>query len=142
MVEAIGSVKLMSKYHSTVRGLLLAMLLSVTAMHGASEKETDAQRDGLLGPVKSVSKTEKRTQVKLDEPDGPSVLLWSGCAECEYDKDGNRTKTGEIANSEFRGQTTRYVRDADGAVIEQVQENEKGEPTTGFWLTSSAQPRK
>jgi len=113
------SIKVMGKYLCTVQGLLLVSLaLPVTAMHSASEKKTDAQRDGLSGPVKSVSKTEHLSEVKLEEPDGRSVLFWSG----------DRTKFGEIANSEFHGQTRRYVRDAGGAVIEQIQQNEKGEP--------------
>jgi hypothetical protein len=96
------SLEVISRYLCIVQGLLLATLLSTSAMQCASEKETDAQRDGLSGPVKSISKTEHLTQVKLDEPDERSVLFWSSCAECEYDKDGNRT----IQNSTAKQPTT------------------------------------
>src|SRR5438105_15776232 len=92
-MRRMRSIKVMGKYLCTVQGLLLVSLaLPVTAMHSASEKKTDEQRDGLSGPVKSVSKTEHLSEVKLEEPDGRSVLFWSGCAECEYDRDGDRTK--------------------------------------------------
>jgi hypothetical protein len=110
--------------------ILATLLLSLDAHCATTDKETDAQRDGLSGPVKSVSKIQHLSHVKPDpEPDVLSVLFWTPCAdECDYDEYGNRTRSGEIVNSEFHGQSTRYVRDAAGNVIEQVQENDKGQP--------------
>ena len=118
----------MNRARATVQYLLLSTLsLSATTMRCASDKKTDAELDGLSGPVKAVSKTENHSQIKLD-PDVLSILHWSGCTECEYDKGGHRTRSGLIVSSEFHGQATHYLRDGAGNVIEQIQENDKGEP--------------
>jgi len=55
------------------------------------------------------------------------VALPAGCAECEYDPQGNRIKTGQIIDGEFRGETVRLLRDSAGKVIEKIAENHKGE---------------
>src|SRR6266536_775921 len=40
---------------------------------------------------------------------------------------GNRIKTGQIINGEFRGEDVRFLRDRGGKVIEKIAENYKGE---------------
>lgn len=60
-------------------------------------------------------------------PNGPAVALPDGCPECEYDPEGNRIKTGQIIDGEFRGDVVRFVRDSIGKVVEKIAENYKGE---------------
>jgi hypothetical protein len=86
MVEAIRSLKAMARYRSTLPGLLLATLLSVSAIHGGSDKKTDAQRDGLSGPVRSVSTKQERTQANVKMPDGLGFPVFVACPQCEYDQ--------------------------------------------------------
>lgn len=99
-------------------------LLSVTlSLYGQKPQPTDSERDGLSGPVRSVSATREPTQVKFQLPDGPGIPMPNGDLNSEYDQEGRRTWSG--SNDSMR---SRYLKDSFGAVIEQVDENQKGEP--------------
>lgn len=107
------------------------VLLMLAALSSAAQTDRRPQReiDGLAGPVRSVSTREEKAPIKLERLDGFGVPLPGGCLECEYDKDGHRTKSGQILNSQFHGHSTRFLRDATGIVIEAIEENQNGERT-------------
>src|SRR5216683_1160202 len=105
----------------------LATLLLGLSLNASEPKYTDARSDGLFGPIRSVSTREERARIEWHQPDGPTVALSAGCPECEYDPEGNRTKTGQIIDGELRGDVVRFLRDSTGKVIEKIAENYKGE---------------
>lgn len=105
----------------------VAILLLGLSLDASEPKYTDAQTDGFLGPVRSVSTREERARIEWHQPDGPTVALPAGCAECEYDLEGNLIKTGQIIDGEWRGDTVRLVHDSTGNVTERIAENYKGE---------------
>lgn len=107
--------------------IVLATLFAVSALHASGKKYSDARSWGFLGPVRSVSTTEHRENVDWHQPNGPSVTPPSGCSECEFDRDGNRVKTGQILDGEFRGEIIRIRRASDGKVLEKTAENAQGE---------------
>jgi len=102
----------------------IAALLSATlSLYAQRPQPADREKDGLSGPVRSVSTTREPTQVTLQLPDGPGIPMPNSYLKSEYDQEGRRTWSG--SNNSMR---SRYVKDSSGAVIEQVDENEKGEP--------------
>jgi hypothetical protein len=104
--------------------MAVPVLLSVTlSLYAQKPQVTDREKDGLSGPVRSVSTTREPTQVKYQLPDGPGIPMPNSPLDSEYDQEGRRTWSG--SNNSSR---SRYVKDSSGAVIEQVDENEKGEP--------------
>lgn len=105
----------------------LAILLVLLPVCASEPKNTDARSDGLFGPIRSVSTREERAQIEWHQPNGPTVALPASCGECEYDLEGNRIKTGQIIDGEFRGEVVRFLRDSTGKVIEKIAENYKGE---------------
>src|ERR1700675_2238483 len=105
----------------------LAIFFLGLSLDASEPKLTDARSDGLFGPIRSVSAREERAQIEWHQPDGPSVALPVSCQECEYDLDGNRIKTEQIIDGEFRGDVVRFLRDSTGKVIERIAENYKGE---------------
>jgi hypothetical protein len=105
----------------------LATLLLGLSLDASEPKYTDARSDGLLGPIRSVSTREERAQIEWHQPDGPTIALPVSCQECEYDLEGNRIKTGQIIDGEFRGDVIRLLRDSTGRVIEKITENYRGE---------------
>ena len=105
----------------------VAMLLLVLSLDASEPKYSDARSDGFLGPIRSVSTKEERVRIEWHQPDGPTVALSAGCPECEYDLEGNRVKTGQTIDGEWRGDTMRLMRDSAGKVIEKIAENYKGE---------------
>jgi hypothetical protein len=106
-------------------GVALALLFLPVSLSASEPKYTDARSDGLLGPIRSVSTREERAQIEW-HPDGPTLTL-PACQECEYDLEGNRIRTGQIIDGEFRGDVIRLLRDNTGKVIEKIAENYKGE---------------
>lgn len=66
-------------------------------------------------------------QIEWHQPNGPTVALPAGCAECEYDPEGNRIKRGQIIDGESREDVVRFLRDSTGKVIEKITENYRGE---------------
>lgn len=105
----------------------LAILLVLLPVCASEPKNTDARSDGLFGPIRSVSTREERPQLDWHQPDGPAVALPVSCSECEYDPEGNRIKTGQLIDGEFRGEVVRFLRDSTGKVIEKFAENYEGE---------------
>ena len=106
--------------------LLIGTALSVSS---ADKKSNDSQIDGFSGPVKSVSTRVEKNAVEFREPDGPVVILTAGCEKCGYGQDGNRIRSGQMEGTNFRGQSTRFIRDSSGIVTERVEQNEKGQVT-------------
>ncbi|HEY2545046.1 MAG TPA: hypothetical protein VGI46_03180 [Candidatus Acidoferrum sp.] len=107
--------------------VVLAILLVILPACASETKRTDAQNDGFVGSVRSVSAREERAQLDWHQPDGPSVTWSMACRECEYDREGNRIKSGQIMDGWFKGEITRFVRDNQGMVIEKTTENAEGE---------------
>jgi len=79
---------------------------------------TEAELDGLAGPVRSVSTTVARSSVRWRQPGGPELLVPVLCADCSYDPEGYKTKAGQIVDGAFAGEITRLVRDGNGQVID------------------------
>lgn len=92
-------------------------LLTLMA-HAQAPTQTDSQSDDLNGPVKSVSTKSERSNVNWQQPGGPTLLFAIRCRDCDYDRDGSRTKEGQVVDGTFLGQITQLVRDSDGRVTE------------------------
>jgi hypothetical protein len=105
----------------------LAILLLAPSVNAAEPKNTDARSDGLFGPIRGVSTSQETQQLDWKQKDAKAWVLEISCWECEYDREGNRIKSGQILDGEFRGPVTRIVRDETGRVIERIEENYKGE---------------
>lgn len=100
---------------------LLPLPVFLTALSQSQERnQTDAQRDDLDGPVASVSTTAVYSHVKWQQPDGPTLLIPIWCWDCEYDRDGTRTKSGNVIDGSFAGQITKLIRDENGHVTDQL----------------------
>jgi hypothetical protein len=105
----------------------VATLLLGLSLDASEPKQTDARSDGFLGPIRSVSTREEKVSIEWHQPDGPAVARPVLCRECEYDQEGNRVKSGQILDGEFRGEVFRILRDSAGNVIERRAENIQGE---------------
>lgn len=105
----------------------LAVLLLSTSLYASEPDRTDARNDGLLGPVRSVSAWQQLQQVDWGQKDAKAGVIGVSCWECEYDREGNRIKSGGLVDGEFRGDLTRIVRDENGKVTEKIFENSSGE---------------
>jgi hypothetical protein len=88
----------------------------VVSLQGQSQ--TDAQADGLAGPVKSVSTTITQSAVKWQQPGGPTMVEPIRCRDCEYDPDGAKTKFGQLVEGKFIGEVIRLIRDSNGQVTD------------------------
>src|ERR1700731_2913282 len=99
----------------------LVMVLVTTAGWASDEKKTDARRDGLAGPVRTVSAREDKTDFDLNQKDWPVLVGIDGCKQCEYDRNGALTRYGQLVEGEFRGDRYQIVRDERGKVVEQVK---------------------
>jgi hypothetical protein len=99
----------------------LVMVLVTTAGWASDEKKTDARRDGLTGPVRTVSAREDKTDFDLNQKDWPVLVGIDGCKQCEYDRNGALTRYGQLVEREFRGDRYQIVRDERGKVVEQVK---------------------
>jgi hypothetical protein len=106
----------------------LAILLAATSLCASETKSTDARTDGFLGPIRSVSAREEKAQLEWHQPkNAPIIPGGVSCRECEYDRQGNLTRSGGLVDGEFRGDSYRLVKDENGKVIERVVENYRGE---------------
>jgi hypothetical protein len=105
----------------------LVMVLVATTGWAAEEKKTDAQRNGLAGPVRAVSLREGETEFELNQKDWPVLVGIGECKECEYDRKGTLTRYGELVEGAFRGDRYQIVRDERGNVVEQVKLGADGE---------------
>lgn len=106
--------------------LALFLIVALRALTAAT-KSTDAIRDGFKGAVESVVTERRVVSPQPRQPDGPTVIYPTGCEVCDYDEDGNVIRRGQNWETGFVGETTRYVRDLDGNIQQQIMENEKGE---------------
>jgi hypothetical protein len=94
--------------------VLCSSLIACATLALTQQHLTDAERDDLAGPVASVSVTQIHEPLKWAQPGGPTLVLPVWCEECEYDQEGNHTRSGQIINGVFRGQAVRIVYDASG----------------------------
>jgi YD repeat-containing protein len=106
----------------SLRFLLPLLTAAGVLMAPAQEAhKTEAQQDGLSGPVRSVSMHAEQSQLQLVGSETWAIQnVPSGVIE--YDRDGNRIKDGQPLglNGEFQGQTMQFVRDGNGRVIERT----------------------
>jgi hypothetical protein len=105
---------------STRRSLVVLIFLISSFAFAQQPILTDAQRDDLTGPVKSVSTSVAVSGIRWQQPGGPSLVTPIWCQECAYDYDGTRTKSGQTVDGIFRGQTIWLVRDANGHVTDRL----------------------
>lgn len=103
--------------------LALSFLVVACVASAQVESKTDAQMDGLAGPVKSVSSAITRSGVKWQQPGGPTLVAPIWCKDCEYDPDGTKTKSGELVEGKFFGEGIRLIRDANGQVTDRFSYN-------------------
>ncbi len=107
------------------RLVVLGSLVVLAPLAPAQEKmQTEAQQDGLAGRVKSVATIVERPNVDWQQPSGPTLLYPVFCHDCEYSADGYRTRTGEVVDGKFLGQTMTLQRDGTGHVAEIVGTDE------------------
>ena len=97
---------------------LLSLFLIASITFAQEHRDTDAENDGLAGPVKSVSSQVVRSSVWWPRPDGLTLLMPISCRDCEYDPDGVKTKSGQIVDGTFTGEIIRLVRDTNGQVTD------------------------
>jgi hypothetical protein len=100
------------------RSIILPAVVGAFVALVQAESKTDAQLDGLAGPVKSVSSGITSSGVRWEQPGGPGLVAPIWCRDCEYDPDGTKTKSGQMAEGKFFGEFVRLVRDADGHVTD------------------------
>jgi hypothetical protein len=92
----------------------------------AQAQRTDAQIDGITGPVRSAVTTTGKVQFDFREPDVPSLILPTGPGVADYDRQGNRVRAGQILGGAFHGDSIRITQDGTGET-EKIFENEKGQ---------------
>ena len=105
--------------------------LVVFATLGWAQKsaQTQAEGDGLAGPVKSISTLVQMSDVNFIQPNGPALILPLWCRECAYSPDGYQTRFGDNVDGHFVGETMALTRDADGRVTEVLMTNvQTGQP--------------
>lgn len=104
------------------RLLVLALLLPGSGIRALPQEQrlTDAQRMDLVGPVKSVSVTTTQTGVAWNQPSGPSMIPPVWCSECEFDPEGNCTKSGQMFEGRFQGEIINLLLDEQGHVTERI----------------------
>jgi len=105
----------------------LVVLLLPASLRAAQANRSDAQNDGLIGPIRSVSVRSELQQVDWHQNDAKAAVAGFSCHECEYDREGNRIKSGALVDGEFRGDVLDIIRDEAGRVTERIEKNDKGE---------------
>ena len=100
--------------------MVVLLSLVVFAPLGLAENgsRTEAQQDGLLGAVKSVSTIVASSDVPWQQPGGPTLVVPVFCRDCEYSADGYRTKSGEVVDGKFIGDIRALTRDGNGRVTD------------------------
>jgi len=94
---------------------LFATCVPFTA-HGQELHKTDAQLDGLSGPVQSVSSLSMSTDVNWQQPNGPTLVEPIWCRDCQYDRDGTKLVSGQLTEGTFYGGLIQLVHDDAGRV--------------------------
>lgn len=108
--------------------ILFALL--VLPVFASQHKNTDAENDGMNGPVKSVI-----TTVEASAPSPHISMKWipgqksvvNLCPICMYDPKGNRILTGMQRGDGLHEESTQVVYDNTGDQRERIVTNEKGE---------------
>ena len=77
----------------------------------------------LTGRIKAVSTTASRTDIHWQQPAGPSLIVPIFCWECEFDPNGNQTRSGQTFNGSFHGEIIQLVVDGQGHITERVAED-------------------
>ncbi len=102
---------------------LLPQLTAACALVAPAQqaRKTEAQLDGLSGPVRSVSMHAEQSQLKLEGLESWAIQNVPA-GDIEYDRDGFRAKIGQASgpNGEFQGQVMQFVRDGNGRVLERT----------------------
>lgn len=103
------------------RFVLPLMATVAAAVMPENKPQTDAQQDGLNGPIRALSMVSHGNLFQLD-PAGLWVLQSVPSGDIEYDNRGYRMKEGKFdpTSGQFQGQATESVRDANGRVIERT----------------------
>jgi len=99
----------------------LVTLLVATAGWASDGKKTEAQNNGLVGLVRTVSTQEGEAEFVLNQTGWPVFLQIGTCKECEYDRLGTLIRYGDMVQGEFRGDRYQITRDAQGNIVEQVK---------------------
>lgn len=93
-------------------------LLLLASLASAQERiSTEAQRDGLAGPVQSVATTSQRFGLPKSQPPGPLLvqpILWPDSA---YDPDGYKIRSGTVIDGIFQGELSSLERDSGGQTM-------------------------
>jgi hypothetical protein len=100
--------------------LSMSLLVAASTALAQEEPQSDVQRDGLAGPVKTESTVTTRSNVKWSQPGGPTLVLPVWCMSCAYESDGTKTVSGQIADGKFVGELIDIRRDANGRVTERT----------------------
>jgi len=110
--------------------VLLMMVQVIPLVAGVQKRPTEAEGEGLLGPVKAVT---TRTEVSNPEPPLPTkwmpgaIVYPVWCAVCEFDEHGNRVVwSGSEGNNSY-AETVRNVYDDAGNLRERTYRDGKGE---------------
>jgi hypothetical protein len=101
----------------------LSLVLFAPLGFAQNKPQTEAQQDGLIGAVKSVSTIVENTEVSWQPPNGPTLVIPAYCRDCEYTADGYRTKSGLVADGKFLGETITLNRDGSGRVKDRETTN-------------------
>jgi hypothetical protein len=110
-----------------IGALAVGLALFSITLKASGVELTDAQIDGLYGPVRETSTRLSGNQVNWQEPGGFLLAETAYPGECEYDEDSNRIKSGQTVAGEFQGAYFHIIRDKTGRVTERIAENYKGE---------------
>ncbi|HEY3707098.1 MAG TPA: hypothetical protein VGL22_18705 [Terracidiphilus sp.] len=94
-------------------------VISLTASLSAAQirNQTEAQQDGLGGAVKSVTTLRQTPRVQWQQPAGPTLVMPAWCHACDYDQSGYRTRSGDVVDGKFIGESITLDRDPSGNLI-------------------------
>jgi hypothetical protein len=114
----------------TVLSVLIVLLALIPSAASDRKQLTEAESDGLVGPVRSVTTTAgiaDRRPYALGVPMPASIVMPIWCWSCQYDEKGNRVQNGRDYGAGFVGETTLLVFDETDNVRERISMNESGD---------------
>jgi hypothetical protein len=93
-------------------------VIGVAAAAAQAQNKSEAQLDGLAGPVKTVTTLrETPANIRWQQPAGPTLVVPIWCHVCDYDRDGYRTRSGDVVDGKFIGESIALSRDPAGHLI-------------------------
>jgi hypothetical protein len=107
------------------RCLLIGLAWAGSFVHAQEKRKTDAETDGLAGPVQYAITTSTKAQIPGSGPDGRVFVGPIRCNACAYDRDGNRTLSGGIQDGRFIGDIMSYTRDGEGHIIARTRVSDR-----------------